>query len=512
MTAPRGKKPPSKFAAWRAEMADRLARSSRVFLLGLMIACGIEVVVDLNQTLTEINVLRSAVRQKGEAYVGILAKASDDELPAKDKPGLERLSAGVFDDEDAVFVRFTDQNGDVVWERTKSSPDKPRADFAERYAHLMDRDTRSILTDPDGFKERVATSRYRDFAQAWTDTTAKVVAMVSPPKPQAATNKGLIVYQDRLRTAEHERDDSTTYALGTVVADGKTIGVALVAFEMDRTNAGVRMKYLKFAGMVTFFVALILVQNTLSRRDKLRLLDLQARYLTAKKTLVEALPKDEVRNGELVVAGALEQAKGPVDGMIWGALAERDSVLVLAVDPDGDGIDAASVGLAVARAFKGERAERRSLDEEVRVLAKAATDIPLTRPIGVFLLRAETSGEWEALYGSFAAMRSLKGASIDAPVGEPVEAELPEGVVGPLFRSKGSLLFGESLVVLCAGMAKKEHKLEADALAKYVARTHEEGKLVPVEDAAIWTRGRNSALAENDIVVLSLTRVNAKET
>jgi hypothetical protein len=55
-------------------------------------------------------------------------------------------------------------------------------------------------------------------------------------------------------------------------------------------------------------------------------------------------------------------------------------------------------------------------------------------------------------------------------------------------------------------MAKKEHKLEADALATYVARTHEPGKLVPVDDAAIWMRGRSSALVENDIVVLSVSR------
>ncbi len=506
MTASHGKNAPSRTAAWRARVADRLARSSRVFLLGLMVACGIEVVVDLNQTLFEINVLRSAVRQKGDAYVGILAKASEEELSAADVAGLEHLSSGIFDDEDAEFVRFTDASGKVVWEKAEVSPEHPRAaDFSTHYAHLMERDEHAILTDPDGFKQRILSSRYKDFPQVYADTTAKVAALISPPKP-APTSHGLIVYQDRLRTETHERDEVTTYALGTVVADGKTIGTTLVAFDMDRTNAGVHMKYLKFAGMVTFFVALILVQSTLSRRDKLRLLDLEARYTTAKRALVKALPDKDLKLGGLVVSGALEQAKGPVDGMIWGAVEDDDSVMVLAVDPDGDGIDAAAVGLQVAKTFKARPAKARSLDDEILALGLAATDIPLTRPIGVFLLRAKTNGDWEALFGSFATLRKLRGARVQTPTAEPVESDAPEGVVGPLFRAAGTLDFGESLVILCAGMGKKEHKLEADALATYVARTHEAGKLVAVEDAAIWMRGRNSALVENDLIVLSVSR------
>jgi len=500
-----GTTPPSR-TPWRARVADRLARSSRVFLLGLMVACGIEVVVDLNQTLFEINVLRSAVRQKGEAYVGILAKASEDELAESDVAGLEHLSSGIFDDEDAEFVRFTDASGKVVWEKEKASPEHPRAaDFATHYAHLMERDEHAILTDPDGFKQRILGSRYKDFPQVYADTTARVAALVSPPKA-APTSHGLIVYQDRLRTDSHERDELTTYALGTVVDDGKTVGTTLVAFDMERTNAGVRMKYLKFAGMVTFFVALILVQSTLSRRDKLRLLDLETRYATAKRALVKALPDKDLKLGSLVVCGALSQSKGPVDGMIWGAVLEDDSVIVLAIDPDGDGIDAAAVGLQVAKAFRARPATLRSLDDEVRALAQAATDIPLTRPIGVFVLRAHKAGDWEALFGSFAALRTLRGTRVKAPIAESMESALPEGVVGPLSRAQGKLEPGESLVVLCGGMAKKEHKLEADALATYVARTHEPGKLVPVDDAAIWMRGRSSALVENDIVVLSVSR------
>src|SRR5579872_6400236 len=135
---------------WRARLSHRMARSSRVFLLGLMLACGIEVLVDWNQTLFEINVLRNAVRQKGESYVGILAKASDDELAAKDTLGLDRLSHGIFDDEDAVYVRFTDLAGAVVWDKLKPDFDATfrqhgSEPFRQHYAHLMAHDTAGIL-------------------------------------------------------------------------------------------------------------------------------------------------------------------------------------------------------------------------------------------------------------------------------------------------------------------------------------------------------------------------------
>lgn len=56
---------PSRFAVWRARLSERLAHSSQFFLFGLIVACGIEVLVDWNQTLFEVNVLRDQIRQKG---------------------------------------------------------------------------------------------------------------------------------------------------------------------------------------------------------------------------------------------------------------------------------------------------------------------------------------------------------------------------------------------------------------------------------------------------------------
>jgi hypothetical protein len=270
------------FAERRARLADRLARSSRVFLVGIVVACGVEVLVDWNQSLWEINVLRGAVRQKGESYVGILGKASDDELAARDRAGLDRLTHGIFDDEDAVYVRFTDASGAVVWDKLAPTFAEAQAasgaePFASRWSHAMERDTEGTLHDPERLRAQLAASRYRDFAQVWTDATARVIASIAPPKAAGAT-KSAVFYQDRLRDERHEKDDAITYALGPVeAASGEALGTVLVAFDMARTNQAVRMKYVKFAGVVTFFVGLILVQNIVSRRMKMRLYELEAK-------------------------------------------------------------------------------------------------------------------------------------------------------------------------------------------------------------------------------------------
>lgn len=506
---------PSRLASWRAGMNERMVRSSRVFLLGLVVACGVEVLVDWNQTLMEINALRNSIRQKGESYVAILAKASDDELATSDKAGLDRLSHGIFDDEDALYVRFTDATGAVVWDKLKADlsdtfKQTERVEpFTRRYAHFMKRDTDGVLHDPARFTERVANSRYKDFAQAWTDATSKALALVMPPKPTTFT-RGTVVYQDRLRDQNHRRDDKISYAIGTVVGEnGRDIGTVIVAFDMERTNHAVRLKYLKFGGICSFFVALILVQNTVSRRNRLRLLDLKTRYSAANKALREAMPSDDIRCGQLLAVGAIEQASGPVDGMLWSASDEGNSLLVLVIDPAGDGVDAAAVGLHVLRTFLGRRQKgtEPTLDDEMRALGEAASGIPLTRPIGSLLLRVDSrTGLYRALFGSFAQLRVQRGATYEAPPLQPSVAEVPQGIVGPLFCASGALEPGKSVVAVCSSTPKKEAKALGDGLAKYLARTHEPGKAVPVQDAAIWARGKSVGLAENDIAIVAVTR------
>jgi hypothetical protein len=509
---------PSRVARWRARLAEWMVRSSRAFLLGLVIACGIQVLLDWNATLVEINVLRNAIRQKGENYVGILGKASDDELGARDRAGLDRLSHGIFDDEDAVYVRFTDAAGAVVWDKLKPEfadafAHRNAESFVEQFGKLMDRDTQRALHDPEGLKAHVANSRYKDFAQAWTDATARVLASVTAPPPPGP-NRGVIVYEDRLHDENRRKDDRISYAIGTVLGeDGKDIGTVIVAFDMTRTNEAVRFKYIKFAGLCSFFVALILVQNTVSRRTKIRLLDLNARNAAAKGALREAMPaKDVAVAGGLSACGAIDQARGPVDGMMWTAADEGGSLLVLVIDPDGDGVDAAAVGLHVVRTFRSRRhdAPGPHLDDELRAIGDAATGIPLTRPLGVVLLRVDArTGAYEALCGDFAQLRVVGRDAVEIPPPSPEGAVVPEGVLGPVTRVSGVLERGQSVVAVCADASKVDATGFADGVARYIARTHEAGVVVPVQDAAIWARGKTATLADSDIAVVAVSRASA---
>ena len=46
------KRPPSRWRRFAERAGERLGRSSQVFFIGLIVACGVEVAVDWNATLT----------------------------------------------------------------------------------------------------------------------------------------------------------------------------------------------------------------------------------------------------------------------------------------------------------------------------------------------------------------------------------------------------------------------------------------------------------------------------
>src|SRR5207249_2645474 len=130
------------------------------------------------------------------------------------------------------------------------------------------------------------------------------------PLPQQSS---LILYQDRLydeHTETRERDATVTYAVARVDEPSRaSAGAVLVAFRMDPTNTAIRGKYFKGFGIVIFFVGLILAQNFASRREKLRLLEIESRHAAAKEAVRAAAPEPQER-GELRVAGAIAQAAG----------------------------------------------------------------------------------------------------------------------------------------------------------------------------------------------------------
>ena len=266
-----GRKKASRFSAFAAQVRDRLARSKRIFLLSLIVACGIEVAVDWNATLREINVLRDRVRERGLSYVHILAGASDEAMVRRDTRALAQLSEGLFSDEDVVFVRYVDEKEALLFEQLEPRyavgfEQQRKAKFTEYYARQMNRDLHGVMYDYEGQQDRMLKSRYRDFPQRWNDATDAIMArFVTPPPPRESS--GRVLFQQALRTAEHEREGTVTYAFGTVPRPDGLAGAVLVAFSMDRTNTSIFSKYLKGLGMVLFFVGLLLVQNISSRRD-----------------------------------------------------------------------------------------------------------------------------------------------------------------------------------------------------------------------------------------------------
>jgi hypothetical protein len=503
----------SRWASFMAGMRERLARSRRVFLLSLLVACGIEVVVDWNSTLFEINVLRGRVRERGMSYVHILAGASDDAMVRGDAKMLSQLSEGLFSDEDVVFVRYVDPKEALLYEQieptyAKGFQDKRQAAFTDYFAKQITRDLHGVMFDFEGQKDRMAKSRYRDVPQRWNDMVDGVLAHFITPAPPRVQS-GLVLYQEALRTAEHEREGAVTYAFGTVPRPDGLAGAVLVAFSMDRTNASIFKKYLKGLGMVLFFVALILVQNVSSRHDKLRLLDLERRYAAAKKALRDVVPEAVVA-GNLSGSGVLDQAGGTVDGQLFVLHGTSAGLDALVIDPDGEGIEAAAVALQVRQCFL----QRRTVGPVVDLLSEAAAlgqvdaQIPLSRPLGLLLVHVDPSGALSGLVGPVGGVRVLRGSEA-VEAGTLQEVVSPEGVVGPLRRFTGTLGEGETLLLACAGLGdEKKQRLDLDALAAFVARSAGDSPLRPeaMADAASWVRGRSSGLAGHDLVVVGISR------
>lgn len=510
-------KKPSRFAAFRARLADRLARSSRIFFLGLVVACGVEVLVDWNQALFEVNVLRDQVRQKGQNYTGLLARVVVEPMQRGHMGTLERLSAAILDDEDAIYVRITDLDGKQIYDRLdklyeKAEGKRGSGSFRKHYGYFLDRDMRGMATDPEGFKQRLANSRYRDLPQIWADGMARALAFVFPPEPKKPGSRE-VVYQDRLRDENRKRDDTVTWAVAPLEKDGKRIGAVLVAFDMTRTNRAAGTKYLKGLGMVAFFVGLILMQNIASRRDKLRLLDIESRHQGTKNTLRAALPAGPIEHGALIAHGVLEQARGHVDGMVWDVRAEPEpesALALLIVDPDGEGIDAAAVGLHTLRSFRAPESARPQPRDEIAALGTVIANIPLARPIAILLLRVQKNGDFLGLSSDFADLRLLDGnddaAKLEPVILEPQEGARAEGIVGPLFSFRGTLPQGGTLIVACAGKNDKEPLSLGGAWHRRILQSRGPGGTLALDDLARFVRQKQPVLAQNDIVVVAVRR------
>ena len=510
----RSAKKVTRLATGSARSRKRFAQSFRVFLLGIVIACGIEVAVDWHSTLGEVRALRERVRARGLNYAAVLVRPLAQPLANGATGEVQRLVDGLFDDLDVVFVRVVGADRAPIFERIEPEyaaafAAERGASFASYYAHQLERDAKGILEDPEGLRSRMEQSRHHDFAQGYQDLLISL--HLAKPERVPARREEIILFQDRLYTTNKaEHDSAVTYSLGRIEgADAKPLGALVIGFDMRATNAAIRGKYLKGIGLVAFFVLLILVQNVTSRRERLRVLEIESKYARAKESIRAALPAS-LETPCLRMAGAIEQCVGTVDGMLWDAVRLEDGVEIVIVDPAGDGLEAGAVALHV-RATYGHRREEGGLPDlraEIAALGAAALRIPGRRPIGVVLLRVSDRGAVVGLRCGMGALRVIDGDTVSAIDERPSPDDPPEGVVAPVVAFSGQISAGGLLLVPTDGYGEATKRLDPDAIAEFVARSRKSaadlGSLAA--DAATWARGKSADVLQKDIIVVVAER------
>lgn len=464
------------FSRWNLvveRLSERLGKSARVFFIGLLVACGVEVAVDWNATLYEINVLRSSLKQKGEDYVDILRRAAEPALAAYDWDALDELSRGLYDDEDVVYVRFSDALGNTLHDRVRAGYDVEFARahgqrFRDHYRHQMERDAGGMMVDPLQLRDRIAQSRHHDLIQAFTDGENRLLARFSPPPPPHQPPPQ-VLYQDRLYDDARQLDRALSYALGVVTTErGDATGVVLVALRHDRMNRAVAAKLWKGLAVTLFFVCLILVQNVLARRAKLRLRDLEAALAAARAAIRASTPDTPVYGpGELGVAFAQADRLG---GTVYDLSARADgSVDLLLAVPEGTGVDAAFASVVLRDLYRRQGGALPPAERVTALLADYDT-APLGRTAELLCAHFGTDGVVRGVVAGLPAPSRIDGAGVLDPVrlGAPLPLSARR-LAGPL-RSFECTLADGALALFDDGMpADAARRLPREAALQRIA-------------------------------------------
>jgi hypothetical protein len=427
-------KSPSRFRRWLDRVAARVGRSAGAFLFVLVVLCAIEVAVDWNATLTEVNVLRATLRQKGENYADLLRKAAEGAVLGYDWDELDRLSAALFDDDEVVYVRFADLLGNTIYDRLR--PEHARAfssahagtSFRAHYRRVFQRDIGGMLKDPLRLKANMERSRHTDFFQAFTDAQNRFVAWITSSPMVAPKDRPRVLYQDRLADENGRLDRDLTYALGAVTNDaGEGYGVVVVAFQNDALNAKIRGKLRKGLAITVFFVALILVQNVVGRKSKLRLAALEEALKAAREAVRAALPTEIPPLPGRATAFAFAQSER-LGGTIFDARAVGTELEIFVAVPEGHGVDAAFASAALLeiarRAPAGDDGEPAARAEAI---LSAYARSRLARPMALLLLRVDASGRARGVVSRIAApCRAVDGRALPVAVGAAPVVLSPE--------------------------------------------------------------------------------------
>ncbi len=378
---------------WRRELSARLRRSGRVFFLTLTVACGIEVLIDAHVTLDHINVARAALRQKGRDYVSILRRAARDAVEQGKESELADLVDPFFDDPEVAFVQFRNLGSTVLYEKLCPMyeswfTERHKRPFRDIYRKQMQRDMHEILTDPHGLMTRYHFSRHRDLFQKLTTLEHDLAESVFPSPPARATReRPALFYQDRIKDEHGDPDKYLTWAVGAVYGDDdeQKLGSVLIGFDTRRTTAQVREKLFQGLAVVAFFVGLIVVQGVLSRRSRLRLLELEAAEDAARRAI-----RAEIPDAAPVLPGYDLDVELVVGKRLGGAtytFAQLESGLeLLLVLPEKGGVEGAVSAVALVELYR-EMVKAETVAERFAELITGYSHHALRRRCALVLLR-----------------------------------------------------------------------------------------------------------------------------
>ena len=486
-----------------ARIADRLDRSAHVFLIGVIVACAVEVAVDWNATLRDINVLRATMRQKGENYLGILRSAAADPLLAYDGDALDLLAQPLLDDGDVVYVRFSDALGNTVTDRLRPEYAKSFREandgesFREHYRRLIDRDTGGMISDPALLARHMEASRHRDFIQMWSDAESAIGRWWKSGKetPSVASQGPRILYQDRLADPNGSLDRRITWAIGAVVAeDDEPFGVVLIALDQQSVNAASRSKLYQGLAMTIFFVGLIVLQNISARRSKLRRLELEVALSSARTAIRGALPKvPALAWCDLGIGFAQDERVG---GTLYDLRAGESSIELLLAVPEGAGVDAAFASVVLRDVYRRETHEGAPLDEQLWAMLRGYRVSPLARAVDVMLLCIEPGRVRGVVAGLLPPSEIKDGALVPLPLGDPLTPPQEVQSLVSAARRFDVSLPGGTLVLFDDGKPLDVHRTmplaEIDALlAQGGSATAQELADKAVAHAVKRTRGRH---------------------
>ncbi len=483
----------SRLDRWRRELATRLRRSGRVFLLTLSVACAVEILVDAHVTLNHVNVVRHSLKQKGRDYVSILRRASRRPMEEVDKDELSALVDPFFGDPEVFHIRFRDPKGNIVYERTCEIfgawfEQRRKKPFAEIFKKQLERDAKEILKDPTGLIARYHASRHRDVFQRLTAVEKQVFETVVPPEAAREIREPLaVLYQDRLKNEHDLPERDVTWAVGAILGpEDEKIGSVLIAFDTRKQQAQVREKLVQGLGVVVFFVGIIVVQSVMSRRSRLRLLELEAAEDAARRAVRAEIPPELPQPEGLGLALDLLEGRR-LGGATYTVSRIGCAVELLLVLPERGGVEGAVASVALVELYR-EAVKGEALVARFEQLAREYVAHALARRTGVLLLRVE-GRRIEGVSAGLRAPAIVDASGVEVPprVGVPlslpaahvasftqpprlVEGEVPRGGAALLVADctparKGRVTHEELLGILRAA----ERPFHAERLADRVA-------------------------------------------